>query len=300
MSELKCPGCGGVMQPNKSPDITIDECAACGGAWLDAGELNALATGLAGNIELCTVKHTVIDADAPERSCPRCDGPLITVQMLGSADVVLDHCQDCAGFYLDRGEVGDMNAELRRISRAQGGDEYRDSIDGHLVRVDRQTASHIRHDLLGISFVAVEEQSLAIAVYFSEPVGTNLRVYSETLSSKVAKVLRLFAPQDLQMDDPEADKAFLVQGDDPATVRRAFSEMVRKRMLQFRADAPKIYAKPGTLELLDDRLQYTEGPYSMVDDSPWKAGLTYDPEADPAGIVTALLRIAKLVDETRT
>lgn len=35
----------------------------------------------------------------------------------------------------------------------------------------------------------------------------------------------------------------------------------------------------------------------MVGDSPWKAGLTYDPEADPAGIVTALIRIAKLVDE---
>jgi Zn-finger nucleic acid-binding protein len=287
------------MQPNKSPDITIDECAACGGAWLDAGELNTLATGLAGNIELCTVKHTIVDADAPERHCPLCDGPLITVGMLGSADVVLDHCQDCAGFYLDRGEVGDMNAELRRISRAEGGDEYRGSINGHLVRVDRQTASHIRHDLLGVAFAAVEEQSLTIAVYFSEPVGTNLRVYAETLSSKVAKVLRLFAPQDLQMDDPEVDKAFLVQGDDSAAVRQAFSEPVRKRMLQFRADAPKIYTKPGSLELLDDRVVYTEGPYSMMDDNPWRAGLTYDADADPASIVTALIRIAKLVDEAR-
>ena len=83
-------------------------------------------------------------------------------------------------------------------------------------------------------------------------------------------------------------------------MRRAFSELVRKRMLQFRADAPKIYAKPGGLELLDDRVLYTEGPYSMVDDSPWKAGLTYDAEADPAGIVTALIRIARLVDEART
>lgn len=299
MSELKCPGCGGVMAPHKMPDITIDECGNCGGTWLDAGELNALATGLAGDIELCTVEHPVDDDEAPERSCPRCERPLLTVGLLGSADVVLDHCADCAGFYLDRGEIADMNAELRRISRAEGGDEYRGEIDGHLVRVDRQTVTHIRHDLLGIAFEPAEEQSVTVSVYFTEAVGTNLRVYAETLSSKVAKALRLFAPEDLQLGDPAADKAFLVQGDDPDTVRRVFGERVRKRMLQLRADAPKIYTKPGSVELLDDRVEYTEGPYSMVDDPPWKAGLTYDPEADPAGIVTALLRIAKLVDEAR-
>lgn len=284
------------MTPNKSPDITIDECAACGGTWLDAGELNALATGLAGDIELCTVEHTLDDSDAPERSCPHCEKPLIAVGMLGSADVVLDHCQDCAGFYLDGGEVGDMNAELRRISRAAGGDEFRGDIDGHLVRVDRQTVTHIRHDLLGIAYRPVEEQSLTVSVYYAQAVGTNLRVYGETLSSKVAKALRLFAPQDLNLGDPAADKAFMVQGDDPDTVRRVFGEAVRRRLLQLREDAPKIYAKPGAVELLDDRIVYTEGPYSMEGDNPWTAGLTYDPEADPAGIVTAMMRIAKLID----
>ncbi len=299
MSELKCPGCGGVMTPNKSPDITIDECKSCGGTWLDAGELNDLATGLAGNIELCTVKHPVVDEKAPDRSCPHCQQSLITVGLLGSSDVVLDHCQECAGFYLDGGEVGDVNAELRRISRAEGGDEFRGEVDGHLVRVDRQTVTHIRHDLLGIAFEPVEEQSLTVAVYFAEAVGTNLRVYAETLSSKVAKALRLFAPEDLKLDDPAADSAFLVQGDDADLVSKVFGETVRKRMLQLRADAPKIYVKPGSVEMLDDRVVYTEGPYSMTNADPWKAGLTYDVEADPAGIVTAMVRIAKLVDEAR-
>lgn len=288
------------MTPKKSPDITIDECAACGGTWLDAGELNALATGLAGDIELCTVEHTLDDSEGPQRSCPRCDKPLITVGLLGSADVVLDHCQECAGFYLDSGETADVNAELRRLSRAAAGDEFRGEIDGQLVRVDRQTVTHIRHDLLGLSFSAVEEQSLTVAVYYAEAVGTNLRVYEETLASKVAKALRFFAPQDLDTGDAEVDEAFMVQGDDPDTVRRVFGEAVRKRLLQLQQDAPKIYAKPGAVELLDDRIVYTEGPYSMEGDNPWQAGLTYDPEADPAGIVTAMIRIAKLVDSART
>ena len=67
------------MSKVKDPDITIDECPDCQGTWLDAGELNALATGLAGDIEFCSAERKVYHAEDPERSCPRCKKEMITV-----------------------------------------------------------------------------------------------------------------------------------------------------------------------------------------------------------------------------
>ena len=40
---MKCPKCGSDLTPEVSRGIEIDRCASCGGMWLDAGELDALA-----------------------------------------------------------------------------------------------------------------------------------------------------------------------------------------------------------------------------------------------------------------
>ena len=293
MSELKCPGCGGAMKSVESPDIIIDRCEACGGTWLDQGELNTLATGLAGNIEFCSAEHQIFDEAAPERQCPVCAKPMLTVNLVGTADIVLDHCQECLGFYLDRGEVESMNESLRHASRAAKGDEYRGEIDGLLVRVDRNSVTSIRHDVLGLGYVPMEEQTLLITVFFAKPVGQNLRIFHETVSAKLAKALHLFAPQDWDTGDSAFDKAFIVQGDDPAALKKALGSTLRQALLQFNNDEPKVYAKPGTIEVLDNRVVYTEGPYAVDEESYYASGLTYDPEQDPADIVRRLMEIAK-------
>lgn len=42
MSELTCPKCGGRMRTYERNGITIDQCAACHGIFLDRGELERL------------------------------------------------------------------------------------------------------------------------------------------------------------------------------------------------------------------------------------------------------------------
>ena len=46
------------MQQVREPDFTIDVCPSYGGRFLAKAELNALATGLSGDIEFCSVGCT--------------------------------------------------------------------------------------------------------------------------------------------------------------------------------------------------------------------------------------------------
>jgi Zn-finger nucleic acid-binding protein len=40
---MHCPKCGFELTPVAFKGVTIDRCFHCGGTWLDAGELEALA-----------------------------------------------------------------------------------------------------------------------------------------------------------------------------------------------------------------------------------------------------------------
>lgn len=41
-SWMKCPKCGADLKEKMHNDVAIDECAGCGGIWLDKGELELL------------------------------------------------------------------------------------------------------------------------------------------------------------------------------------------------------------------------------------------------------------------
>lgn len=296
---LHCPGCGHDMHKVTAPDMTIDECDQCGGTWLDAGELNALATGLAGDIEYCAAENPIIAEDAPDRTCPRCAETLRTVRLLRHSDVLLDHCEACGGFYLDRGEVEAMNEALRRIAREEKGQEYRGVLREHLVRVDRHAVFRAAFDVLGIAAAPNEEQSLEITVFFRAPLDLGLRIHRETFATRVAKILRLFAPSDIESGDGDFDRAFQVQGRDPARVKRLLTEPVRAQLLDFLGAEPRIFVKPGSLEVLDDCVIYREGPYSVDTFNPYDTGLLYDPEEDRAGIVDRLISLARALHWAR-
>jgi len=42
-AKARCPKCGEPLRPRTEHEITVDECPACGGVWLDKGEFEALA-----------------------------------------------------------------------------------------------------------------------------------------------------------------------------------------------------------------------------------------------------------------
>ena len=98
---ISCPNCGCAMQQKEYPDVTTDVCSSCGGVFLDKGELNAIAVGMGGDIEYCSIdagRH----ADRFEtRICPKCPGEKMQkINLLRLSDLIFDYCPACGGFWL--------------------------------------------------------------------------------------------------------------------------------------------------------------------------------------------------------
>lgn len=292
MSDIICPGCGAAMKPFSYPDVTIDECHRCGGVFLDKSELNALATGMAGDVEAAVVRPPE-GAGAPSlRRCPRCKSAMLQVLLLQHSDVVLDRCEGCGGFYLDRGELDAANDELRRASSGRKSEEFWGPLGGHLVRVDRLAevrlaVGHEGPDTLGGVEEAVNLNYLQVTVFFRQRLGLDLWIRRERLSARVAKALRLFRGRDLLLGDAAFDRAFLVQGTSPAAVAAVVTPAVREGLLDLQRNPPRIFSDRAEVEMFDDRVVYTEGPLSRLE--------PYPARKDPGGIIARLTALAAAV-----
>jgi Zn-finger nucleic acid-binding protein len=101
-----CPKCEAGLWSLRQDGHTIEQCSACGGTWLDAGELTAA-------IEV----YRRVDSreGAPTTgSCVRCAEPLREVEYPGTA-VKIDVCPACAGVWLDKGELEALRAAVKHL-----------------------------------------------------------------------------------------------------------------------------------------------------------------------------------------
>lgn len=291
MQSLRCPNCGTEMQKKNDPDITTDVCPECHGVWLDEGELNVLASGMAGDIEFNSIDKHVPKDQFPARQCPKCSNQsLLKENILRYSEVIIDHCPNCNGFFLDSGETSRMNAYLASISEDGMADEFRGYIDDYLVKVKRLDDVRIGSRTgLGLITTANEVSEIRISVYFVKPLDLGLRVYSSKWGHRLLKRLGLFRKQDIETGDQDLDSAFIIQGDHEDRIKTLFSgSEIRDELLNFYSNSISIYGLPGSLEITDERAIYTEGPY--------KGLVAYDPKADSYGIVAGLTRLVKLVE----
>jgi Zn-finger nucleic acid-binding protein len=249
------------MERIQDPDITTESCAFCGGLFFDQGELNAVATAVTGDIELCSVDLTNHEDRHPTRFCPKCtEQEMRKVNLLQFSDVILDFCPTCSGFFLDRNELGVMNAYLAQLSDTQGDEEFRGKLGGRLVRIDRLSGVAIS----GISGLRVANTiHIRIIVYLSTPLKLGLRLTPERWTAKLAKAMRLYQDEDAQTGFAAFDDHFLVTCKQPKKLKAILqSENLREALQDLCSDAPPIISREGSLEVLDTALVYTEGPYS--------------------------------------
>jgi len=104
----------------KKAELSYDICEKCGSLWLDAGELDKMAFKVEGSIEFCSEEEDKIP-ESQVKYCPRCDGfDLSRVRFLGETDIILHHCKNCGGFWLDGGELNLIDKELAKIMPVGG------------------------------------------------------------------------------------------------------------------------------------------------------------------------------------
>ncbi|PCC73303.1 Transcription factor zinc-finger [Nannocystis exedens] len=125
-----CPGCGEPLQATAARHgVEFDTCGTCGGIWLDAGELEALTSGLdpipgtgaqnEADLRARVPAPAPREADIRYRECPRCREVMNRRNFGTISGVIVDECRH-HGLFLDAGELEEVEAFLRAGGRAVG------------------------------------------------------------------------------------------------------------------------------------------------------------------------------------
>jgi hypothetical protein len=127
---MLCPNCGKTLSEIKIKNVTVDVCReGCGGLWLDNFELSKIdeAHESAGE-ELTRVlpAHPKTSHPSAKRPCPKCEGVFMrrffaTIKR----EVEIDECPQCAGTWLDAGELAALRAEYKtEAERAKAAETF--------------------------------------------------------------------------------------------------------------------------------------------------------------------------------
>lgn len=101
-----CLRCGGRLHHLKKEGQLVEQCEACRGLWLDAGELTLLVG---------VYRELDVAAGAPvDARCLGCDEPLRRLTFPGTR-VSLDGCPGCRGAWLDGGALDALKDALRGL-----------------------------------------------------------------------------------------------------------------------------------------------------------------------------------------
>lgn len=293
-SLLRCPNCKSEMTKVKEPDITIDRCEKCGGVFLDKGGLNILTTGMAGDIEFCSIDQETHKDRFVIRNCPKCPNQTMRkINLLAYSDTIFDFCPLCEGFYLDKEELKSANLELESLTKDKEQEEYRGYRDGHLVCLDKindVTIGSIGAGGLGPLTYTQNLFFLRLSVYFKEALGLGLRIYSEKWTNKISKLMGLFKEQDIQIGNEDLDSVLVIQGKDKQKIQTLLSSKeLQKELLNFISSKPKMLKIPPRLEITDKRIILTEGPYT--------GSGRYDAEKDSSGVAARVIKLALLFEQ---
>lgn len=112
-----CPRCSKTMALLTKSNIELDACPDCKGIWFDKDELDKI-TGSPNSFEGMIFTARSLGRDIP---CPSCGRKMNYYTVEG---VTVDYCQDCAGIWLDSGELSAIGEVLEHIKSQKPSPSY--------------------------------------------------------------------------------------------------------------------------------------------------------------------------------
>jgi len=131
---MKCPACSRDLKQVNIADVIVDICEnGCGGIWFDQFEIDKFDEphetdgGILLNINR---DPNVIVDNNKNRKCPRCTSFDLRKHFFSiKQEVEVDECFNCAGFWLDHGELLQIREQFKtEDNRTTETDEYFDSL----------------------------------------------------------------------------------------------------------------------------------------------------------------------------
>lgn len=102
---MNCPDCRKPMLVLEIDQVEIDYCAACGGVWLDSGELELLIEDPDQKDSFLGSVRPADNCPEPKLKCPLCRKRMKKIEVAGIEDIILDSCPRNHGLWLDKGEL---------------------------------------------------------------------------------------------------------------------------------------------------------------------------------------------------
>ncbi len=102
---MQCPTCKTNLLVTVEFDaIEVDYCPACGGVWLDTGEIEAILGDEAMAARLLVLDRPA-DSNEEPRRCPECRAKMSKGTIESTPPVLYDHCPNGDGLWFDKGEL---------------------------------------------------------------------------------------------------------------------------------------------------------------------------------------------------
>jgi Zn-finger nucleic acid-binding protein len=102
---MNCPDCKQVMVALELAEVEIDYCPACGGVWLDAGELDILMGHTGEMPDFVKSLQTAENCAEKPIKCPICARKMTKVAPPDDSSLILDTCPAGEGVWLNKGEL---------------------------------------------------------------------------------------------------------------------------------------------------------------------------------------------------
>jgi Zn-finger nucleic acid-binding protein len=263
MTDLYCPECQIKMESIKEPDIEYEKCSKCNGIYLDEGELNLLAVGHSCNVELSFINL----AGKPEyvnKICPKCSNTMTRVTVGQFSFIYFDYCRNCGGYFLDQSKKERLNYYLESITENHSSERFRDYISGVLVRVDVKSSFSAMSASEGSVQTSPQGHNyVIITAYYKEPLYIDLLIVQESVLFKLYKMLFRNRELELSANDPKFNDKFKIHATNEMKMNLCFANAT-SYIMNFVDKSPRAYSLPGKLTFYDNRVTYSEGPYSDI------------------------------------
>jgi Zn-finger nucleic acid-binding protein len=102
---MNCVACNEPMVVLELQEVEVDHCLACGGVWLDAGEIELLVDNKPEAGRLMAQLRVGQNAQPGKRKCPICLKKMSFITLGSSNNVTIDRCPKNHGLWFDRGEL---------------------------------------------------------------------------------------------------------------------------------------------------------------------------------------------------
>lgn len=120
---IRCPKCHAQLIAKTHDHIPVAQCEACLGLWLSTTGLLAQTTGdphdAASGITEGLRRDRGVYPAGEDLPCPACQRPMRAHELAG---VMVEHCDVCAGIFLDHGELVELASRVARVGGPFRGD----------------------------------------------------------------------------------------------------------------------------------------------------------------------------------